>query len=341
MILDKLPLEVLHLILGFVGPSQLQQQEACTLTVSRWWYNVAKPIVLEELSLTSNQLILLPQYMYEDVTRFTRRVTLHIHSVEDQPNRENPHSDIEEQKEAKWERALVNHLEKFSVLLLRCAGLNNFTFQAHSHFDPRDPLAPRQEYLSTWSPAGLIDNLPTSKLTELVIDTCGSEIADNIHVCPHAVRQIPRLRSVRIRMRRICPEILDIDQTTEDPTKSSNIESLIFNLSLIEPDRLSAGFSHHCTEGRRGWELFDDMVTAGSEAAKRLPSIKVLRVLCHKHPSQEIVVRDCITGTKTILPGEGEWDWGDDGEPDPDDQDFSDQGFSDFSDLSNESDHIN
>lgn len=331
MALDQLPLEVLRIILGFVGTNQLQQ----TLTVSKWWHNAAKPTVLEELSLTDNQLIRFPKCMHEDVTRFTRRIDLHIHGVEYQSNEKNPDSEPEEeQKGAKWEKALVSHLEKLNELLLRCARLENFTFQARSHFNPKDPLVPRQEYLSTLSPAGLIDNLPTSRLSELVIDTCGSELADNIHVCPRVVRLIPRLRSIRFRMRRICPEILDIDQT-----KSPKIENLIINLSLIEPDRFSAGFSHHCTKARRGWELFDDMATAGSEAAKRLPTIKVLRILSHKHPSHGTVVRDCITGTKTILPDDGDWDC--DGVPDPDDQEISVQGFSDFSDLNNDSNQIN
>lgn len=50
-------------------------------------------------------------------------------------------------------------------------------------------------------------------------------------------------------------------------------------------------------------ELYDDMVMRAIEFAKQMPNptLKVFRILCHKHPWLETVAKDCITRTKIIL----------------------------------------
>lgn len=57
-------------------------------------------------------------------------------------------------------------------------------------------------------------------------------------------------------------------------------------------------------------------------------SLKVLRILCHKMPSLEMVVKDWIAGTKMIISDDDGWDWSDDGWGDPDDEEVSSQEFS-------------
>lgn len=154
--------------------------------------------------------------------------------------------------------------EILSLLMCRCCHLTSFTLRAHGQFDPAQPLAPRHHhYLSMWSPARLLDALWASKLLELEIDTCGSELKNEIHVCPQLALKIPSLRSVRLRMHKICPQIFDLQH--EEGARSSKIESIIINLSLKETDCLSAGYRSHCTGSRRAWALFDDMVMTANE----------------------------------------------------------------------------
>lgn len=77
-------------------------------------------------------------------------------------------------------------------------------------------------------------------------------------------------------------------------------------------------------------ELYDDMVMRAIEFAKQMPNptLKLFRILCHKHPSLETVAKDCITGTKMILDDDGKWDWDNDGRADSDDEEISSQEFS-------------
>ncbi|KAL4785902.1 hypothetical protein BJX76DRAFT_323009 [Aspergillus varians] len=116
-------------------------------------------------------------------------------------------------------------------------------------------------------------------------------------------------------MRKICPQVLGPCETDVP-----EIESIIINLSLVESDRGSLGFSRHCHKAKSRSVLFDDMIKISTETAKQIPSLKKMRILHHKHPSLDMVVEDCITGGRTILAEGEEWDWSDDGGPDPDDE---------------------
>jgi hypothetical protein len=174
-----------------------------------------------------------------------------------------------------------------------------FSLHLKTQFDPSNPLIPRDDYLSLWSPTKLVDVFQATTLSHLVIDTCGSEVKG--HICPGIALSIPSLRSVRLRMQRICPRILTFRAAAvtqdghsntlplskaeqQDPIPLAKIQSIIINTSLKESDQFSWGYSQHCTESKRGWDLFDDMVTAAIETAEQFPSLKVMRILCHKHP---------------------------------------------------------
>ncbi|CAG8909255.1 unnamed protein product [Penicillium egyptiacum] len=114
-------------------------------------------------------------------------------------------------------------------------------------------------------------------------------------------------------MCRICPQILEF--SPDDSTMPSRLESLIINLSLQDVDRFSAGFSNHCTEPRSSLDLYNEMITTGTEIAKQTPSLKVFKILWHRHPYSDTMTMNCITGIKTIL--SGTWDWSDEGVPEP------------------------
>ncbi|KAJ5529142.1 hypothetical protein N7527_002535 [Penicillium freii] len=296
MTLQTLPLEILCMIIRFIGSDHLRKQEACCLLVCKWWYEVAKPLLLEDLKLSATQLVHAPDHVYPKLRAFLRQLIVDVHGPRDWPA---------EQDIAKLNAILTS--------LVEGNHLASFTLHVRSQFDSENPLAPRQQYISTWNPTRFLNVLGTSKLSHLVIDTYGSEMSSAIHICPHLALQIPSLRSVRVRMCRICPQILEFPQG--DSAIPSQIESLLINLSLQDVDRFSAGFSHHCTEPRRALDLYNEMITTGTEIANKTPSLKVFKILCHKHPSSNTMTMNCITGVKTILAGA--WDWGDDGVSEP------------------------
>ncbi|KXG47474.1 uncharacterized protein PGRI_013440 [Penicillium griseofulvum] len=298
MTLQTLPLEILCMIIRFIGSDQLRKQEACGLLVCKLWYEVAKPLLLEDLKLSATQLVQVPDNVYPKLKAFLRELTIDVHGPEDWPA----------------ERDIAKFNEILTSLVERSNHLASLTLHVRSQFDLDNPLAPRQQYISTWDPTQFLTVLGTSNLSHLVIDTYGSEMSNAVHICPLLALQMPSLKSVRLRLCRICPQILEFPRG--DSAIPSQIESLIINLSLQNVDRFSAGFSHHCTEPRRALDLYKEMTTTGIEIAKQNPSLKVFKILCHRHPYSDTMTMNCITGVKTIL--DGTWDWGDEGVSEPD-----------------------
>lgn len=290
MPLQSLPVEILCIILRRIGNSQLRKQ----LLACKWWYKLAKPILLEELTVSANQLIRLPEqalakYHYQ---LFLRLLKIDLHGTTDWPVNQD------------------NELDRILNSLIRDGHrLTSFTLRARSQFDPAEPLAPRHHYLSMWSPARPLDDLQVSKISNLEIDTCGSDFEREVHVCPRLALVIPHMRNVRLRMHSICPQIFDWKGYGPSPPKT---EIFIVNISLMERNRFSAGFSHHCTEPKNAWALYNDMVHAAEELAKQIlgsSNLKVLRILCHKHPWLEAMVKDCITGTEVRLKNDSNDKW--------------------------------
>lgn len=151
--LQSLGVEILCIILRRIGNHQLQKQ----LLGCKWWYKLAESILLEKPTVSADQLIHFDQ-VHTKYKLLLRRLKIDLHGSRDWPvNQDNELNQI------------------LSSLIRNCHRLVFFTLHARSQFDPADPLAPRHDYLSMWSPARLLDDLQVSKISNLEIDTCGSE----------------------------------------------------------------------------------------------------------------------------------------------------------------------
>lgn len=84
-------------------------------------------------------------------------------------------------------------------------------------------------------------------------------------------------------------------------------------------DRFTAEFSTHCTELKGVRVLYNDMVRTATDMAKKTQSLNVLNILIHNFP-KEMVVKDCIAGTKTLISDERDWEWSDKGWECPDNE---------------------
>lgn len=171
--------------------------------------------------------------------------------------------------------------------------------------------------------------------------------------------RVPSLRHLRLRNRFICPKIFD----TICSSGESQLETLIINISLkverSSPPMNKVFFSRKChteplgqlhvpgTGGAiitqnsyqslnpGGWHGSGDLGTRLSNAANavlpQLERIKALRILRHKHPSDDVISYDVLSGRSVILPKNANWeDAGchDYGETDPDCEERSEISFS-------------
>ncbi|KAL4959313.1 F-box protein [Aspergillus stella-maris] len=292
MPLRELPVEIICAIIRFIGSEELCREKSRCLLVSKWWHRLAEPILFEDLLLSANNFLKLPESAQVQLTRFARRLEIFANEKYDWPY-------------DTYEPGRLD--EHFKALLSHGTRLQSFSLRTSKHFDQNtQPWTGHCHYLFRWSPA------------------------HGTHICPDLASKLPCLRSLRLRTYKVCPRVFEIPH-------NSAIESIIVNLSLVETHTFSAGFSKYCDESKSASDGLGNMLSAAAETAKRMSSLKKLRVLRHKHPTLDMSVYDCVTGDQMILHEEEEWDWSDDGQLDPLTKENSDQEFS--SDTSDGSDN--
>ncbi|KAL5335480.1 hypothetical protein BJX70DRAFT_375120 [Aspergillus crustosus] len=125
-----------------------------------------------------------------------------------------------------------------------------------------------------------------------------------------STEMIPSLRSLRLRMPRICPDVLNWHEQ-EDTCKPRNwtreprIKILI--ISLTRGDDMWDRFCHHCTthnpsnNPESGFALHSEMVMRATQLATRLPRAEMVRIIRPSEPAADDLVHDCITGERRTL----------------------------------------
>ena len=206
----------------------------------------------------------------------------------------------------------------------------------------------------------LLADLPRN-LSRLTFDCCNDfRMTQRQSMCPSLLLlnkdRVPSLRHLRLRNRFICPRIFD----TLCSSGESQLKTLIINTSLrVEqscPPMNKVFFTKECLHeqiyvpgtggtmipqesyrflGPSGRNGSGDLGTRLSNAANailpRLKRIKVLRILRHKHPSDDVISYDVLSDRSVILPKHANWEDADchnEGEPDPACEERSENSFS-------------
>lgn len=196
-----------------------------------------------------------------------------------------------------WRSMEEESLQFLGENLRRSTILEEFIFEAStsSLFMPKR----RYDYIEDVTMTMLVASLPES-LTALTLDTRGTELItagfQDLHLCPLIARRIGRIRTVRLRMRCICPEVFNISR------ENRVIEALIVRLSLPLLFRYAGGGPHfdsrECpssVRSRGGMHEINRMLQAGMMLAM-LHKFKILRVSFRvREPGAiDLVVFDCI-----------------------------------------------
>ena len=185
----------------------------------------------------------------------------------------------------------------------------------------------------------LLENLPRS-LSRLTIDCCDYLVPQSRQAeaeCPSSLLLkkdfVPSLCHLRLRSRFICPKIFD----TICSSGESQFEILIINISLrveqSSPPMNKVFFSEECYEGplRGSGDLRIKLSNVANAKLPRLTRIKALRILRHKHVSDNVISYDVLSDRTVTLPKNANWEDADChnyGESDPDFEERSESSFS-------------
>ena len=210
-----------------------------------------------------------------------------------------------------WGRSINRKLVDLAAILSGFQSLEEFSLEASSEEHGRE--GPRWDYLQDSTMHSLISSLPPS-LNNLTLDMCGSKTITSergrnpIHLCPLIAERLRDFQNVRLRLRCICPEVLNTSSLT--PTAESRLKTLVIKLSLpFFPDTLDQDKKYKtvydvepCSVTRA--PLYKTMFAAGADYANRFPGVSMLRI-SHRWQSDthspkqnakniELAVADCV-----------------------------------------------
>lgn len=213
-----------------------------------------------------------------------------------------------------WRDRINWKLLELSRIFSRCRIMNEFSLEASSEDDAEQ--GPRWDYLLGSSMKAVISALPVG-LKSLTLDTSGSTLATSeqdrnpVHLCSLIALRLQDFEQVRIRMRHICPQILDISNNLSDTP--SRLERLLIRLSI--PSFPEASYEHHVGYGDYSAKaclayhckhggLSQDMTDAGIQLARAI-NLDMMRIT-YKSPeaSVSLVVADCVRRRQLYHPAE-------------------------------------
>ena len=110
-----------------------------------------------------------------------------------------------------WMRRVNSKLVELADKLATFTALEEFMFEASSEQEMTPE--PRWDYVHDVTLGKIVAGLPTH-LTSLTLDTCGTEVvpaSDHpIHLCPLIAQHAGKIKTVRLRMRCICPVVFNM-----------------------------------------------------------------------------------------------------------------------------------
>lgn len=202
--------------------------------------------------------------------------------------------EIEETRElesrlSNWRGRLNESLFRFAEILSASKKLREVKIET--------TLTPRWDYIFASSMGRILTSLPSTVRT-LTLDTHACQFASEpLHICAILSQCLLNFQTVRIRMRSICPSILE--QCINSPDSTSRLMNLVIRLCL--PDNggpVDTQNDRHYIEVKScypQWKtsLSMEMVLAGYQLAKARPSMTGVRISLRRGGSRTIVVADC------------------------------------------------
>ncbi|KAF5122533.1 hypothetical protein E5D57_013015 [Metarhizium anisopliae] len=313
MSLYKLPPETLTQIFNEVG-SSFFHEDLGRLTVCKQWFEYALPVFFKRIKLSQKTLrslgrleileLDLSGYHASFSTLYPQKPASESDPLKDSGPNEAPREDTTET----WIKDLGKDLTQFTMTAQKSHRLRTLRIRAWGYLSP-PPLDSSDDYLPLPAMQAL---LSMENLCVLVLDSSVSILApsgeqgDNHHICPAIGTLLRTLRTLHVRMRSICPDVLK----PQDPNESLHLSEVVVNLSLTTnlPGITSAAHSKRCSFQEGGLlQLKADIQEQAEDLATKMASPKVVRILTHTLPQFETQSLDVLTGRTMILDDDMAW----------------------------------
>lgn len=323
MPLHSLPPEILNSIFGFVGTDNFRQ-DIGRLLVSKSWYELAQPVLFQDLLITSSFLVtLLANYKNNDIKQLLQRNVQGVRfSLDGHPENatRHPHHIAREvlhtfndqfSNEWQWTHDVNRDIVELAALLQQCPKLKLLKMDARSEGPDGVLGLTNRSYLMSEAMISLLD---ISQITCLEFDIGGSDLIhemvseEEIHLCKNIQILLPKLRRLRCRMTTICPDIL----TPQHGVSQLDLEEVIICLTLHNPYNSLVPFRYpnscNSTSRRSFVKLRDSIENKAAELVPMMKNPTMVRVISHTYPAVKHEVFDVLAKTRLIFNAAGPWE---------------------------------
>lgn len=326
MPLLRLPSEVLKQIFDYISPSFFHE-DLGRLTVCKEWLDFALPAYFRSITVsqkTLSRLVKSPVAQRPFLLRNSlETIDLELwglscpSTVDAQdpaqdsilPEDVAPDEISRDGLVSPWTRTLNAGLTQLAIMAQQAHKLRTLRMQARMSLPP-NPLDRPEDYLSLRSMRALlsVDNLNVLKL-----DLCGSSLilsgeeGNDCHICPAINTLLRSLRTLHLRLRNVCPDVLK----PPDINDSLHLSEVVINLSLTTnlPGITSAAHAKRCGSGGGGLpQLKAEIQEQAETLATRMMSPRLMRILTHTLPFFKIQSLDILTGKTMELGDDVAWD---------------------------------
>ncbi|KAK2754664.1 hypothetical protein FQN54_006797 [Arachnomyces sp. PD_36] len=282
------------------------------LVICKGLFSITLPFLLEDVTLSDRGLRAFTTSLLSQEGHITpskvKRLSIVLESSQGDTYSESPSpNDDQQPSDLTRNDERMKDLTTLAESLHQFTALESFSFTAARKFDPRlgkNPFMPVAAYLYSGPTSQLLKNIPTDRLRDLTIDTCGSAFESRPddheteqHMC-HIVSKLllSKIQKIRVRMRSICPDVFDT--LDADPAeKPSYPQSIIINLNPFSPKKRVfatqpaelCGVSGPCSHN----VLVERMVTSGKWFAESRPETKL--IIVSRRSGIEMQATDCRT----------------------------------------------
>lgn len=316
MSLHQLPPELLLDILGLLG-SAFFRQDVRRLLVSKWWYQLAWPVFLQDLEFHAESLerfILAFERpgMLRSIHEYVKTASLVLDGFEDWDSALPATGPLEIDFKVvhTWTFELNTYVAALAGILQQCPRLRLLRLEARPERHPPRLGLLRRDYLVQLPVASLVS---IGQLTCLEIDTAGTNLAhgspaSGVHLCTIINTMLPALRRLRCRMSSICPAIFKVPERGSLP----KLEEVIINLSLSDPrgSDTSYRYPNRCgfLPGDNFPRLKADIETSAREFVLIINKPRMIRILSHTFPGLDLHSLDVLTDRRMVLAPAAPWD---------------------------------
>ena len=316
MLLLRLPPEILRLIFDQIG-SPFFHEDLGRLTVCKQWFELALPTSLKCITLSRTTL---QSLITSGINQISSLLRNHLETLDidlrgiqlDPPEyvQESdalvataPHQPHTDEGFSAASLAAPKNLEQLATITQNSHRLCTLRIRVGGFLHLREYLR-----LPTMQALLLVENLRV-----LVLDLPSgfmnwTGLGDNgDHICPAIGALLCTLRTLRLRMSCICPDVLK----PQGPSGSLQLSEVVINLSMTEHLRsfTAVGESNRCgSQGGGLPQLKADLCAQAEALATQMAFPKVIRILTHSGPRFETESLDILTGKTVVLDDAMAWE---------------------------------